>query len=310
MASNQLVPAGVIPATLVAFHDDYSIDEAATRRHLKDVGTVAGISAITVNGHASEVHACTPQEQLRLLGLALEEVDVPVVSGVYADGSLEAARLARAAATEGAAALLVFPPHTIGMMGGQRRPEMALTHFGTIAAATDLPLILFQYPGEYAYPLPTVRRLVAEVPTIRAMKDWSLGALHERHVRELQALDPPVHVLSTNSAWLLASLTMGCAGVLSGSGSVIADLHVALFRAVRAGDLAAARRINDRIYPLAACFYADPAVDMHNRMKEALVILGRQPRAVVRPPLVKLPPEEIDTITAALAAAGLTAEGG
>ena len=52
-------------------------------------------------------------------------------------------------------------------------------------------------------------------------------------------------------------------------------------------------------------FYADPAVDMHNRMKEALVLLGRLPRAVVRPPLVKLGSDEIERIRAALIEAGL-----
>jgi 4-hydroxy-tetrahydrodipicolinate synthase len=44
---------------------------------------------------------------------------------------------------------------------------------------------------------------------------------------------------------------------------------------------------------------------MHNRMKEALVLLGRLPRAVVRPPLVKLPAQEIERIRAALVAAEL-----
>jgi 4-hydroxy-tetrahydrodipicolinate synthase len=48
---------------------------------------------------------------------------------------------------------------------------------------------------------------------------------------------------------------------------------------------------------------------MHNRMKECLVLLGRQKRAVVRPPLMKLPAAEIARLRAALDAAGLTAEG-
>ena len=52
--------------------------------------------------------------------------------------------------------------------------------------------------------------------------------------------------------------------------------------------LPARKRHNDRIYPLARAFYADPFIDMHNRMKEALVLLGRLPRANVRPPLIKL----------------------
>ena len=61
------MPAGVIPATLLAFNEDFAINEAATRAHLSHVGNVAGISAITVNGHASEVHACSDQEQQRIL---------------------------------------------------------------------------------------------------------------------------------------------------------------------------------------------------------------------------------------------------
>jgi 4-hydroxy-tetrahydrodipicolinate synthase len=112
-------------------------------------------------------------------------------------------------------------------------------------------------------------------------------------------------VLSTHSAWLLSSLVLGCNGLLSGSGSVIPDLQSALFRAVRSNDLEEARRINDRIYPLARVFYSEPWVDMHNRMKEALVLLGRQKRAVVRPPLTKIDDAEIARIRQALVESGL-----
>jgi 4-hydroxy-tetrahydrodipicolinate synthase len=52
-------------------------------------------------------------------------------------------------------------------------------------------------------------------------------------------------------------------------------------------------------------FYADPFIDMHNRMKEALVLLGKLPRAVVRPPLVKIGDAEIARIRDALVEAGL-----
>jgi 4-hydroxy-tetrahydrodipicolinate synthase len=74
---------------------------------------------------------------------------------------------------------------------------------------------------------------------------------------------------------------------------------------VQADDLAEARRLYDRMHPVTEAFYADPFVDMHNRMKEALVLLGRLPRAVVRPPLMKLSSQEIERIRAALIAAGL-----
>lgn len=52
-------------------------------------------------------------------------------------------------------------------------------------------------------------------------------------------------------------------------------------------------------------FYTEPWVDMHNRMKEALVLLGKLPRAVVRPPLVKLSSGEIARIRDALISAQL-----
>ena len=305
------IPHGVIPAALLAFDDDFAIDEAATRRHLSFLADVAGITAITVNGHSSEVHACTFDEQARLLDMTGDEIGdrVPLINGVYADGSLEAARLARMAEAGGASALLCFPPHSMGMGGVRHRPEMALAHFKTIAAATDLPLIVFKYADELAYSLDTLVELAEEIPTVRAVKDWSPPQDHERHIRVLQSLPRPVNVLSTNSAWLLSSLVMGAKGLLSGAGSVIADLQVALFDAVQADDLARAKALAGRIWHTSEVFYTDPFGDMHNRMKEALVLLGRQERAVVRPPLVKLSATEIARIAEALDTAGLRAEG-
>jgi len=301
------VPRGVIPAVLLPFHDDLSIDEQSFRSHLRDVAAVEGLSALTINAHSTEVASCTPEEQTRVLEITVDEVGskLPIIHGVWADGSLEAARIARRAQAGGSSALLVFPPAPFAL--GQNA-DMALAHFKTIASASDLPLIVFQYPlatGQ-GYPAGTLSRLFDEVPTIRAIKDWTPNVQqHETQVRMLQSRPRPINVLSTNSAWLLSSLVVGCNGLLSGSGSVIADLQAKLFRAVQANDLAEARRLNDRIYPMARVFYADPFVDMHNRMKEALVLLGRLPRAVVRPPLVKIKEPEIARIRQALIEAGL-----
>lgn len=299
-------PKGVIPATLLILNDDMSIDEKQTRKHLADCALVDGVTAVTVNGHASEVHACDFDEQTRILATSLEEVGdkVPLINGIYADGSMEAAKLAAMAAKEGASALLVFPPNSM-QMGGQLRPEMAIEHYKRIAGATDLPIIAFQYPmaGGLGYTFETLLKLFDAVPTIKAIKDWSNDAmLHEKHIRTFQALPRPITVLTTHSSWLMASLTMGANGLLSGAGSVIADLQVALFRAVKAGDLTLAQAINDRIYPLAQAFYAPPFLDMHNRMKEALVLLGRVDKAVVRPPLMKISADERARLQAALQA--------
>lgn len=306
-------PQGVIPACVLPFHPDLSIDEKPFRKHLRDVTSVPDLSAIAINSHASEVASCDLDEQERVLAAAMDEVGsrMPLVHGVYADGSLQAARIARMAQRGGAACLLVFPPGPLAL-GSQSRPEMVITHFKTIADASDLPIICFQYPlvSALGYPVDTLVQLLDAVPSIRAIKDWCNNVMqHERQIRMLQSRARPVHVLSTHSSWLYSSLVLGCHGLLSGSGSVIADLQCALFKAVQADDMKRARRLNDRIYPLAQAFYADPFADMHNRMKEALVLLGRIPCAAVRPPLVKLGAAEIARIRQALDDARVLPEG-
>jgi len=301
------VPHGVIPAVLLPFHEDLSIDEPSFRAHLSDVAAVEGLSAITINAHSTEVASCTFDEQKRVLAITQNQIGgrLPIVHGVYAEGSLEAARIAKMAAEGGASALLVFPPGSFTM--GQR-PEMAVEHFRRVAGAADLPIIAFQYPlaGGQGYPLATLLKIIEAVPQVAAIKDWCASPqLHERQIRTLQSLKPPVNVLTTHSSWLMSSLVMGANGLLSGSGSVIADLQVKLFKAVQANDLATAKEINERIWPTAEVFYSEPWVDMHNRMKEALVMMGKLPRAAVRPPLVKIPQAEIERIRKALIAAGL-----
>ena len=142
--TNQIKLEGVIPATLLAFDKDFNINEKSSRKHIRDCAVIDGISALTINGHSSEVHACNFEEQKRILNFSLDEVGdiVPIINGVYADGSIEAAKIATMSEQNGASALLCFPPQSMSM-GGHLRPEMALEHFKRIAGSTDLPLIHF-----------------------------------------------------------------------------------------------------------------------------------------------------------------------
>src|SRR5205809_3924448 len=159
------IPQGVIPAVLLPFHEDLSIDEPSFRAHLRDIASVEGLSAITINAHSTEVASCTFDEQRRVLAIAKDEIGarLPIVHGVYAEGSFEAARIAKMAQQGGASALLIFPPgpFTLG-----QRPEMVMAHFKYIAEASDLPLIIFQYPlaGGQGYPFETLLKLIEEVP--------------------------------------------------------------------------------------------------------------------------------------------------
>lgn len=305
------MPAGVIPACILPFHDDLSLDLKSFAKHLQHTAAVPGLSAVTINAHSTEVASCTLDEQREVMAAAADAIGdkLAIVHGVYAEGSMEAARIAKQATAGGAAALLVFPPgpFTLG-----QNADMVLAHFKRIADASDLPIIAFQYPlsGGQGYPRDTLNRLLDEVPTVRAIKDWCNNVpQHERQIMDLQSRSRPVNVLTTHSSWLFSSLVLGCNGLLSGSGSVIADLQSELFQAVQANDLAKAKAVNARIRIMTQLFYANPFVDMHNRMKEALVLLGRIPRATVRPPLVKIGQAEIERIRKGLIEARLLPAG-
>ena len=302
--------SGCIPANLLPFTADLAIDVPAYRKHLRMLADTKGVTGIVANGHAAEVSSLSREERKRTLALALEEVagKVPIIAGVYSDGTHEAIELARDARAAGASGLLVFPP-TIFMWGAQVKPDMVLRHFFLLADAVDLPLVVFEYPpaSGIGYSPETLTEL-CKIPTVVAVKDWSNDIVaYERNLRALRASGRPVAMLSSFTVSLMASFLLGADGCISGMGSVAADLQAELFAAVKASSLAAASRVNERLTPLVNVFYAPPFVDMHNRMKEALAILGRIPAAHVRPPLTPIGDAEREAIRRALAAAGLTA---
>jgi 4-hydroxy-tetrahydrodipicolinate synthase len=301
--------SGVMPANVLPFTADLAIDEPAYRRHLRWLADTPGVTGIVANGHAAEVSSLNREERKRALAIALDEVGggCPVVAGIYADGTQEAVELARDAKTLGAAGVLVFPP-TLFMWGAQLKPDMVVRHFSEIAAKADLPIVVFEYPpaSGIGYAPETLARLT-EIPHVAAVKDWSNDIVaFEANLRALRQTGRPVAMLSSFTMSLMASFLLGADGAISGMGSVVADLQAELFEACGKGDLDGARRINERLAPLVSVFYAPPFVDMHNRMKEALVLLGRIPAAHVRPPLTPVPAAEREAIRRALAQAGLT----
>jgi len=300
--------SGVMPANVLPFKADLSIDEPAYRKHLRWLADARGVTGIVANGHAAEVSSLSREERRRALAIALDEVGTrcPVVAGVYSDGTQEAVALAADAKAESAAGVLVFPP-TLFMWGAQAKPEMARRHFSEIAEKAGLPIVVFEYPpaSGIGYSPETLAEL-AEIPLVSAVKDWSNDIVaFEANLRALRATGRPVAMLSAFTMSLMATFVLGADGAISGMGSVVADLQAELFAACQKGDLDGARQVNDRLDPLVRVFYAPPFVDMHNRMKEALVLLGRIPTAHVRPPLTPVSATERETIRRALAASGL-----
>jgi len=300
--------SGIMPANILPFTADLAIDEPAYRAHLRWLADTPGVTGIVANGHAAEVASLSREERKRTLAIALDEVAgaCPIVAGVYSDGTAEAVELAKDARAAGAAGILLFPP-TLFMWGAQAKPDMVIRHYSEVAAV-GIPIIAFEYPpaSGIGY-LPETLARIAQISQVVAVKDWSNEIVaFEQNLRAVRGTGRPVAVLSSFTMSLMASFLLGADGAISGMGSVTADLQAELFATCQKGDLDGARRINDRLEPLVRVFYAPPFVDMHNRMKEALVLLGRIPAAHVRPPLTPIPASERDAIARALKAARLS----
>jgi len=144
--------SGCIPANLLPFTADLAIDVPAYTKHLRWLAGTKGVTAIVANVTRPRCPRSPARERKRALSLALEAVGgtVPIIAGVYSDGTQEAIELARDAKAAGASGLLVFPP-TVFMWGAQVKPDMVLRHFSMLADAVDLPLVVFEYPTATAW---------------------------------------------------------------------------------------------------------------------------------------------------------------
>jgi len=299
---------GVVPAIYTTFNDDYSIDERSLQ-HLADrMASIDGVGAVFCIGHAGEVASLSASERARVVRSVAEAVAgrVPILAGVYSDSIDEAIQHARDAKKAGASAVTVFPPNVF-FGGATADSERPFRWMEAIANRAEIPICIFQFPpaSGLGYSTDTLVRL-ASLPEGVAVKEGSGSPrIYEDNVVALSAVDPPVSVLTSNNEWWLADLAFGGDGILSGSGPVLAKEQVALWRAMKSGDLASARKINAKIRPLLRVFYKGPEIDMHNRMKNALVMMGVLPRATVRPPLLPPDQKELDQIRNALVTVGL-----
>ena len=297
---------GAIPASIMPFDADGRVDERQYREHIAWLASVPGLGGIICNGHAAEVAALDREERRRAVALTCETVAgrVPVIAGIYAENHIQAATLAKDAAAEGADAVLVFPLNNL-VFGAA--PQVTQEHFTELAAASGLPLVVFQYPARTGmqYDEDTLRGLL-EIDKVIAVKEWSLDiAVYERTWRLTRDATHHVALLSSFSTSLLPSLVVGADGILSGHGSVIADLHVELLNAVGKGDLTACRSLYDRIQILTRAVYRPPMASMYARMKAQLVMLGRLDTMMSRPPIPQLSPAELASLREALIQAGL-----
>jgi len=300
---------GILPAMQVPFRPDHTIDEPELRRFTAWLAGTKGITGLVPNGHTGEVFALNAEERAEVTRIIADEVKgrIPVVSGICVEGIGEACEHALLAKKAGAAGLLVMPPHQWLRFG--MRPEHVVEHFTEIGKASGLDLIVHVYPSwtRAAYSCELLAQL-ARLPWVKAFKvgtrDMNKYPMDIKAIREAA---PGKAVLTCHDEYLLASMVQGVDGALVGFASFIPQKIVALWEAVKAGDLKRAMQLQFEINPLKQAVYGfgEPTGDAHARMKMAMFLAGLVKSPVVRRPTSQPAGSELDAIKWALKEAGM-----
>ncbi|WP_326548898.1 4-hydroxy-tetrahydrodipicolinate synthase [Mycolicibacterium sp. ND9-15] len=225
------------------FQADGSLDTDAAAR-LANRLVDSGCDGLVLSGTTGESPTTTDEEKITLLRAVLEAVGdhARVVAGIGTYDTAHSVHGAKLAAAEGAHGLLAVTPYY------SRPPQAGLiAHFGAIADATDLPVMLYDIPPRSVIPIDwdTIRKL-AEHPNIVAVKD----AKGDLHGGGQIIAETGLAYYSGDDALNLPWLAMGAVGFVSVWGHVAASHLREMFSAFQSGDIATARKINVTLGPL------------------------------------------------------------
>jgi 4-hydroxy-tetrahydrodipicolinate synthase len=303
--------AGVFPATLCPFNADESIDEGGLRGYLNDIAGVEGIKGLTCNGHTGEIMSLRPEERAQVTRIVAEVLEEngrgqKTISGVSAEGSIEAIDHALAAKEAGADAILLMPPHHWLRFG--RSSETAVGFIQDVAEGSGIPIVIHQYPAwtKASYTLKEMLEMV-KIPEVVCIKMGTRDMARWRFDYEkLKEAAPDKTIITCHDEYLLASLLEAADGALVGFAGFAPELIVNIVHAALDGDLKAAREAQKVLDPLARIIYSfgEPSSEAHQRMKCARWLMGKFPSPEVRRPLRPLKAERVELIRSQLEAIG------
>ncbi len=279
----------VLPAVITPFTPDGEVDEETLVSYFRWLASVPGIGGLVVNGHAGEGNALTEEERMRVIELTKQALPgTPIIAGVGGDGSRVVAREARLAAEAGSDALLVFPGQSWLRFGYQDGAPQE--RYEAVAAASGLPLILFQFPNatKAAYSLETILSLCA-LDSVVAIKEGGRDMIKwDTQVPIIRERFPDIALLTCQDEFLLHTMWESD-GALVGFAALVPELMVELLAAAKSHDYDAAKAVYDKLGPLTSAVYHRPShIESTAAMKIGLVQRGLIPDATIRPPLMPL----------------------
>ena len=231
----------VLTAMVTPFTEDGALDVDGAARLARWLVS-NGNEGLVVAGTTGESPTLTHHEQAELVAAVVDAVDVPVVAGAGSNDTRAAIDLTDRCTNAGADGIL----HVAGYYN---RPSQAGldTHFRHCAAATDLPVIIYDIPGRTGRKVATetMVRLAHEVPNIVGLKD-AAGSPAET-ARLLATAPAGFEVYSGDDSLTLPLMSIGAAGVIGVATHWAGRQMAAMFDAFESGRVAEAAAITRRL---------------------------------------------------------------
>jgi 4-hydroxy-tetrahydrodipicolinate synthase len=231
----------VVTAMVTPFGPDGSLDPdgaATVARHLASTGT----EALVVAGTTGEGPVLTDAERIELFRMVVGAVSIPVVASTGTNDTAHSIRLTKEAKAAGVHAILAVTPY-------YNRPSSAglSAHFRAVAAASDLPVVLYDIPvrsGRRIGPGLTLE-LARDVPSIVAVKDATGDVASAATV--VAGSPAGFEVYCGDDSLTLPFMAIGAAGVISVASHWAGPMFAEMIAAYRAGDVERATLVNQRL---------------------------------------------------------------
>lgn len=243
--------SGIFPAVVTPFRNG-AFDDAAFSAYLRWL-LDAGVHGLVPCGTTGEAATLTIDEYAQVVRATVRAADgtVPVIAGAGSNDTAHAIELSRVAAACGASALLQVTPYY-----NKPTPAGLLAHYRAIAAATDLPIILYNVPGRTGCNMsPAVVAELAQIPTIVGLKDAS-GSLVQAtdHLRT----SPTNFGLYCGDDMINFPLyALGYHGAISVTANVRPHECVAQWNAWVAGDVVTAQRLHRELHAITLALFLE-----------------------------------------------------
>lgn len=257
----------IATAMVTPFDDDLALDldgAVTVARWLEEQGT----DALVVAGTTGEAPTLSDAEKLDLWAAVAEAVTIPVIAGAGSNDTRHSIHLAGQVAATGAAGVLVVGPYY------NRPPQSGIeAHFRAVAAATDLPVMVYDVPGRTGRRIAgdVLRRLFTEVPNVVAFKDATGDPAAAAAL--VADLGEQIEIYSGDDSMTLSLLAAGAVGIVGVATHWTVPEFTDLFRAWEKGDAEGARAANAKLADSFAYSNSDACV-YSQATKAALRVLG------------------------------------